>query len=82
MLSPLLLAGLLAAPIATVALFVPTSRRPRRDDKPSTPLARFVLALLCSAILIAAVGVILSLIGVTTGHIEAAVIGLALATLV
>ena len=82
MLSALLLAGLFAAPVATVALFLPTTRRPRRDEQPSRRLARFALALLWSAILIAAVGVLLALIGVTTGNIEASVIGLALATLV
>ena len=81
MLAALLLAGLCAAPIATVALFLPTSRRPRRDEKPSRRLARFGLALLWSAILIAAVCVILSLIGVTAGHIEASAIGLVVATL-
>ena len=82
MLSALLLAGLCAAPIATVALFLPTTRRPRRDEKPSSWRARLALALVWSMVLIAAVVAILSLIGVTTGHIEAAVIGLALANLV
>jgi cellulose synthase/poly-beta-1,6-N-acetylglucosamine synthase-like glycosyltransferase len=82
MLSALLLAGLFAAPLATVALFLPTNRRPRRDEKPSRQLARFALALLWSAILIAVVGALLALIGVTTGNIEAAVIGLAVAALV
>ena len=82
MLSSLLLAGLFAAPIATVALFLPTDRRPRRDEKVFKHLARLVLALLWSAALIAGVGVILKLIGVTTGNIEAAVIGLAIASLV
>ena len=82
MLSALLLAGLFAAPLATVALFLPTGRRPRRDERPSRRLARFALALTWSAILIAVVGVALSLLDVTTGHIEAAAIGLALATLV
>jgi cellulose synthase/poly-beta-1,6-N-acetylglucosamine synthase-like glycosyltransferase len=82
MLSALLLAGLLAAPVATVALFLPSARRPRRDEKPSRRLARFGFALLWSAALFAAVVLGLSLIGVTTGHIEGAAIGLVLATLI
>jgi cellulose synthase/poly-beta-1,6-N-acetylglucosamine synthase-like glycosyltransferase len=82
MLSALLLAGLLAAPVATVALFLPTTRRPRRDEKPSRQLARFVLALLWSAALFAAVVLALAVIGVTTGHIEAAAIGLVIATVI
>ena len=82
MLSSLLLAGLFAAPLATLALFLPTDRRPRRDEKVFKHLARLVLALLWSAALIAGVGVILKLIGVTTANIEAAVIGLALASLI
>ena len=82
MLSSLLLAGLFAAPLATVALFLPTGRRPRRDQQPVKGLARLVLALAWSALLIAVTAGILSLIDVTAGHIEAAAIGLALATLV
>ena len=82
MLSSLLLAGLFAAPLATLALFLPTDRRPRRDEKAFKHLARLVLALLWSVALIAGVGVILKLIGVTTANVEAAVIGLALASLI
>ena len=82
MLSTLLLAGLFAAPIATAALFLPASRRARRAEKPTQRAARLTAALACSAVVIAIVAVILALIGVTRGHLEAAVVGLALACLV
>ena len=82
MLSALLLAGLFVAPLATVALFVPASRRAGRAEDLSKRAARFGAALLWSAIVIAVVALILLAIGVTTGHIEAAVVGLALATIV
>ncbi len=82
MLSTLLLAGLFAAPIATAALFLPASRRARRAEKPTQRAARLTAALACSAVVTAIVAVILALIGVTRGHLEAAVVGLALACLV
>src|SRR5438552_13983931 len=81
MLSALLLAGLFAAPLATVALFLPTDRRFGRAEKTSDRAARLMNTLVWSAGLIAAVAGILALIGATVGHIEAAVIGLALASL-
>jgi cellulose synthase/poly-beta-1,6-N-acetylglucosamine synthase-like glycosyltransferase len=80
MLSALLLAGLFAAPLATVALFLPASGRGQRVEEGSGWLARLMAAVLWSAILVAAVAVILSLIGATAGHIVAAVAGLALAS--
>jgi hypothetical protein len=79
MLSTLLLAGLFAAPLSTVALFLPTSRRVRRAEEPSQRAGRLVASLLTSVAVIAAVAVILVLIGVTTGHLEGAIVGLALA---
>jgi hypothetical protein len=82
MLSALLLAGLFAAPLATVGLFVPASGRAGRAEEPSKRAARFGAALPWSAIVIAVVALILLAIGVTTGHIEEAVVGLALATIV
>ena len=81
MLSALLLAGLIAAPLATVALFLPAGRRARRAEQPAQRAARLTAALVGSALLIAIVAAILALIGVTTGHLEAAVVGLALACL-
>ena len=44
MLSALLFAGLFAEPVARVALFMPNTRRPPRDEQRSHRLARFVLA--------------------------------------
>ena len=82
MLSALLLAGLIASPIATVALFVPTGRRARRAEERAKWIARLACALLWAAVLIAAVVGILALIGVTAGNIAAAAIGLTLACLV
>src|SRR5437868_7136343 len=80
MLSALLLAGLFAAPLATVALFAPTDRRFGRAEETSKHVARLMSALLATAGLIAAVVLILALIGATAGHIGAAAVGLALAS--
>jgi cellulose synthase/poly-beta-1,6-N-acetylglucosamine synthase-like glycosyltransferase len=82
MLSTLLLSGLIASPLATVALFMPASKRAGRAEERSKRAARFGAALLWSAVVIAAVVLILLLIGVTTSHIEAAAVGLALASAV
>ena len=82
MLSALLLAGLFAAPIATVALFVPTGRRARRAEERAKWIARLAGALVWGAVLIAAVAAVLALIGVTAGNLVAAVIGLAIACVV
>ena len=82
MLSALLLAGLFAAPLATAALFVPTSGRAGRAEELSKRAARFGATLLWSATVIAAVALILAVIGVTAGHVEAAAAGLTLATVV
>ena len=54
-------------------------RRARRAEQPTQRAARLTAALVGSALLIAIVAAILALIGVTTGHLEAAVVGLALA---
>ena len=81
MLSTLLLAGLFAAPLATAALFLPAGRRARRAEEPAQRAGRLLRALLSSVVVIAIVAGIMALIGVTTGHLEAAVAGLALACL-
>jgi len=81
MLSSLLLAGLIAAPFPTAALFLPASPRRGRAEKPTQQIARLMSALLSSALVIGIVALILALIGVTTGHLEAASVGLALACL-
>jgi hypothetical protein len=63
MLSALLLAGLFAAPIATVALFVPATGRAQRAEERSKWIARLAATLAWAAILIAVVVAILALIG-------------------
>ena len=85
MLSALLLAGLFAAPIATVALFLPATGRvgrARRAEARSNRIARLTAALAWSVILVAAVVGILDAIGVTVANLEAAAAGLVVACLV
>ncbi|HEU5007956.1 MAG TPA: glycosyltransferase [Jatrophihabitantaceae bacterium] len=70
MLAALLLAGLLAAPIATVMLFVRMPMRGRVSGAwPTT--RRFVFALVATAVLAAVVAGLLALIGVTLGNLIA-----------
>ena len=82
MLSALLLAGLFAAPIATVALFLPSTGRARRAEERSKWIARLAATLVWAAILIAVVVAILALLGVTAVNIAAAAAGLVLASVV
>ena len=72
MLAALLLAGLFAAPIATIALFLPA---PKLGGVAGTwPFVRRTMfALVCTAILAAIVAGCLAAIGVTRGHIGVAV---------
>src|SRR5690348_4688555 len=81
MLSALLLAGLFAAPIATAAMFAPVGGPARHGDVRSRWVGRLAATLLWAAVLIAAIVGILAAIGVTAGNIEAATIGLAMASL-
>src|SRR5919201_960488 len=81
-LSALLLAGLLAAPVATGALFLPATSRVRPVEERWRRMGRAVLKLVWTAILVAALAGALELIGVTTRNIEAAGAGLALASVV
>jgi len=82
MLSALLLGGLVAAPIATVALFLPGLSRTRRHDEWWRLTGRTILSLIWTAALVAAVAAVLSAIGVTRANIEAAAAGLALTSIV
>ncbi|HWE58457.1 MAG TPA: glycosyltransferase [Solirubrobacteraceae bacterium] len=77
MLSSLLLAALLAAPIATLILFLPAADRGGHSDDAWRFVGRTALALASTLVLIAVVAGILGLIGATGGNIEAAAIGLA-----
>ncbi len=82
MLSALLLAGLFAAPITTVTLFLPGTGRIARVEERWRWFGRLAGALVSTAILIGVVVGILALLRVTTRNLEAAAIGLALASLV
>jgi len=63
MLSALLLAGLIAAPLATVALFLPGTARTRRRESRWRLFGRELLSLVWTAMLIAAVVGILAALG-------------------
>ncbi len=81
MLSSLLLAALFAAPISTVVLFLPGAAG-RHDDTAWRFLGRTALSLASTrwywiAVVVAGIS---ELIGVTGGHIEAAAIGLGIAS--
>jgi glycosyltransferase involved in cell wall biosynthesis len=80
-LSTLLLAGLLAAPVTTGALFLPATSRVRPVEELWRWMGRAVLKLVWTAILGAALAGALHLLGVTTRNIEAAVAALALASI-
>lgn len=77
MLSALLLAGLVGAPISTAVLFLPGVGHARRAEELWRWISRLTLTLAWTAVVIAAVVGILVLIGVTTGNIEAAAVAIA-----
>jgi cellulose synthase/poly-beta-1,6-N-acetylglucosamine synthase-like glycosyltransferase len=82
MFSALLLAGLLAAPIATIALFM---RRPVRwgaSEGTRRRVGRLAGALIWSVVLVAVVAALLALIGVTTRNIAVDGIWLLVASLI
>jgi glycosyltransferase involved in cell wall biosynthesis len=81
-LSALLLAGLIAAPLATAALFLPGTSSTRRVEERWRRVGRTVLTLAWTVVMIAVVAAVLAAIGVTRGNIEAAAAGLAAAALV
>jgi glycosyltransferase involved in cell wall biosynthesis len=82
MLSALLLAGLFAAPISTVALFLPGLSRTRRHEEWWRITGRTLLSLIWTAAVVAAVAGILSLLGVTSRNLTAAGAALAVASVV
>jgi cellulose synthase/poly-beta-1,6-N-acetylglucosamine synthase-like glycosyltransferase len=81
MLQALLLAGIVAAPLGSAALFLPSRRR---DRGPGTwpAVRRFVLAVIGTAVLGAAVAVILRVIGASEHNVVAGVAGVVFASLV
>jgi cellulose synthase/poly-beta-1,6-N-acetylglucosamine synthase-like glycosyltransferase len=81
MLAALLLSGIIAAPIASAALFVPAL--PRRSVAGVWPnIRRFVLALIGTVVLTAFVVGVLYLLGVARSNLIAATIGLIAASVV
>ena len=81
MLQALLLAGLVAAPLGSLALFVPIRRHDRRAGAWSA-IRRFILAVAGTVILVAAVAVALRLLGASQHNLIAGVAGVAFASLV
>src|SRR5579862_8478180 len=81
MLQALLLAGIVAAPLGSAALFLPSRGR---DRGPGTwpAVRRFVLAVIGTAVLGAAVAVILQVIGASEHNVVAGIAGLVFASLV
>jgi cellulose synthase/poly-beta-1,6-N-acetylglucosamine synthase-like glycosyltransferase len=75
------LAGIVASPLSSAALFVPMGR-PRRTAGKWPAVRRFALALVGTAALTALVAGVLVLLNVSTAGILAAVAGLALASIV
>ena len=70
MLQALLLAGLVAAPLGSLALFVPMRRRARRAGAWSA-IRRFILAVIGTVVLAAAVAVVLRLLGASQHNLIA-----------
>src|SRR6478609_6695079 len=81
MLQALLLAGLVAAPLGSLALFVPMRRRPGRAGAWSA-FRRFILAVAGTVVLAAAVAGVLRLLGVSQHNLIAGVAGLVFASLI
>jgi hypothetical protein len=81
MLQALLLAGLVAAPLGSLALFVPIRRHARRAGAWSA-IRRFILDVIGTVVLVAAVAVVLRLLGASQHNLIAGVAGVAFASLV
>jgi len=87
MLATLLLAGIVAAPLGTAALFLPARRRTaarRHSRGPGSwpAVRRLVLAVAGTSVLAAVVAAVLYLLAVSEHHLAAAVAGLVIASLV
>jgi cellulose synthase/poly-beta-1,6-N-acetylglucosamine synthase-like glycosyltransferase len=81
MLQALLLAGLVAAPLGSLALFVPIRRHARQAGAWSA-IRRFILDVIGTVVLVAAVAVVLRLLGASQHNLIAGVAGVAFASLV
>src|SRR5436190_21864546 len=80
MLQALLLAGLVAAPLGSLALFVPIRRHDRRAGAWSA-IRRFILAVAGTVVLVAAVAAALRLLGASQHNLRAGAAGVAFASL-
>jgi cellulose synthase/poly-beta-1,6-N-acetylglucosamine synthase-like glycosyltransferase len=81
MLQALLLAGLVAAPLGSLALFVPIRRHARQAGAWSA-IRRFILDVIGTVVLVAAVAAVLRLLGASQHNLIAGVAGVAFASLV
>ena len=81
MLQALLLAGLVAAPLGSLALFVPIRRHARRAGAWSA-IRRFILDVIGTVVLAAAVAVVLRLLGASQHNLLAGTAGVVFASLV
>ena len=81
MLQAMLLAGIVAAPLGSVALFLPARRHARRAGVWSAT-RRFVMAVIGTVVLAVAVAVILRLLGASQHNLVAGVAGVVFASLI
>src|SRR6266567_5506676 len=81
MLQAMLLAGIVAAPLGSVALFLPARRHARRAGL-WPAIRRFILAVIGTVVLAAAVAVILRLLGASEHNLVAGVAGVVFASLI
>jgi glycosyltransferase involved in cell wall biosynthesis len=81
MLQAILLAGIIAAPLGSAALFLPARRHARRAGTWSS-VRRFVLAIVGTVLLAAAVAVVLRLLGASEHNVVAGVAGLVFASVI
>jgi hypothetical protein len=81
MLEALVIAGIVAAPLGSAALFLP-GRRYRRVAGPWPTTRRFALAVIGTAVLAAAAALVLKLLSATSGNLTAGVAGLIVASVI
>src|SRR5215469_11454356 len=81
MLEALVIAGIVAAPLGSAALFLP-GRRYRRVAGPWPATRRFALAVIGTAVLAAAAALVLKLLSATGSNLTAGVAGLIVASVI
>ena len=82
MLQAILLAGIIAAPLGSAALFLPARRRHARDASTRSAIRRFVLAVIGTVVLAAAVAAVLRLLHASEHNLVAGVAGLVFASVI